>query len=213
MITVYGRKTSSNVQTVMWAIGEMGIAHERIDIGGAFGGNNDPDYLEMNPNGLVPTVRDGDVTLFESNAITRYLVAKYGGESGIRQSDPAAHAIADMWMEWAKTTVYPNVIAGLFMALVRTPASERDQARIAELEQKTKTVMGIAESQLSKHKFLASDQLSIADFGFGTLLYRYFDMEIARGEFPALKAYYQRLSERVAYRNHAMIDYSSLRAN
>ena len=95
----------------MWAIGEMGIAHERIDIGGAFGGNNDPDYLEMNPNGLVPTVRDGDVTLFESNAITRYLVAKYGGESGIRQSDPAAHAIADMWMEWAKTTVYPNVIA------------------------------------------------------------------------------------------------------
>jgi glutathione S-transferase len=82
MITIWGRNTSSNVQVVMWAVGELGLEHERIDWGGAFGGGEDPEYRAMNPNGLVPTVRDGDLVMWESPAILRYLGARYGSGSG-----------------------------------------------------------------------------------------------------------------------------------
>src|SRR5271165_2141686 len=79
VIKVWGRNTSSNVQKVMWAIGEIGLPHERIDIGGAFGKNREAEYLAMNPNGLVPTLEEDDgFLLWESNSIVRYLAAKHG---------------------------------------------------------------------------------------------------------------------------------------
>ena len=53
MLRIWGRNTSINVQKVLWAIGELGIAHERIDVGGSFGKNNEPEYLAKNPNGLT----------------------------------------------------------------------------------------------------------------------------------------------------------------
>ena len=78
MIKVWGRNTSSNVQKVMWAIGEIGLPHERIDVGGAFGKNREAEYLAMNPNGLVPTLEEEDgFVLWESNTIVRYLAAKH----------------------------------------------------------------------------------------------------------------------------------------
>src|SRR6516225_2036834 len=74
-----GANTSVNVQKVMWAVGELELPHERIDVGGAFGKNKEPAYLAMNPNGLVPTLEEEDgFLLWESNAIVRYLAAKYG---------------------------------------------------------------------------------------------------------------------------------------
>ena len=79
MLKIWGRTTSSNVQKVMWAVGELGLPHERIDVGGPFGKNNEPAYLAMNPNGLVPTLEEDDgFLLWESNSIVRYLAAKHG---------------------------------------------------------------------------------------------------------------------------------------
>ncbi|HET7165456.1 MAG TPA: glutathione S-transferase N-terminal domain-containing protein, partial [Pseudolabrys sp.] len=60
MIKIWGRKTSSNVQKAMWAVGELNLEHQRIDVGGAFGKNKEPAYLAMNPNGLVPTLEEED---------------------------------------------------------------------------------------------------------------------------------------------------------
>ena len=85
MIKIWGRNTSVNVQKVMWAVGELGLPHERIDVGGSFGKNNEPAYLAMNPNGLVPTLEEDGFVLWESNAIVRHLAAKYGaGSSSLR---------------------------------------------------------------------------------------------------------------------------------
>ena len=78
MLVIHGRATSSNVQAVMWAVGEIGIEHRRLDVGGAFGGNQSSEFLEMNPMGRVPVIQDGDVTMFESQAILRYLAARHG---------------------------------------------------------------------------------------------------------------------------------------
>jgi len=67
MLKVWGRKNSANVQKAMWGIGELKLAHERIDIAGAFGKNKEPAYLALNPNGLVPTLEDGDLVLWDRN--------------------------------------------------------------------------------------------------------------------------------------------------
>ena len=82
MLKIWGRNTSSNVQKVMWAIGEMNLPHQRIDVGGAFGKTREAAYLAMNPNALVPTLEEEDgFTLWESNSIVRYLAARHGSRT------------------------------------------------------------------------------------------------------------------------------------
>ena len=113
MLVIHGRATSSNVQAVMWAVGEIGIEHRRLDVGGAFGGNQSSEFLEMNPMGRVPVIQDGDVTMFESQAILRYLAARHGSET-LWPSDPVRRAPVDQWMEWAKVNVYPVLTYKIF---------------------------------------------------------------------------------------------------
>src|SRR5215468_5016296 len=109
MIKVWGRNTSVNVQKVMWAVGELELPHERIDIGGTFGKNKEPDYLAKNPNGLVPTLEEDDgFVLWESNAIVRYLAGKY--EPGrLEPKDPKARASASRWMDWQLSVCGPAI--------------------------------------------------------------------------------------------------------
>ena len=124
MIRIHGRATSSNVQPVMWLSAELGLEVERLDVGGAFGGTDTADYLSMNPMGRIPVMQDGDLTLFESQAIMRYLGAQYG-QDALWPATAAARAAPDMWMEWGKTSVGPEFNYKVFWQLVRTPATWR----------------------------------------------------------------------------------------
>src|ERR1700722_20285134 len=128
MLKIWGRNTSSNVQKAMFAVGELGLAHERIDIGGAFGKNREPAYLAMNPNGLVPTLEEDGFVLWESNAIIRYLAASHGVGS-LCPSNPAARADVERWMDWQVTTIQQGMTTA-FWGLVRTPPDKRDLAAI-----------------------------------------------------------------------------------
>ena len=130
MLTVYGRATSSNVQAVMWTIAELGLEYERLDYGHKFGGNKTPEFLAMNPNGLVPVVVDGDgPPLFESGAIMRYLSARYGKDP-FWPADPAARVVQDVWAEWSKTTLFPALMGQVFGPMVRYRPEERDNKSI-----------------------------------------------------------------------------------
>ncbi|HEX7199551.1 MAG TPA: glutathione S-transferase N-terminal domain-containing protein, partial [Dongiaceae bacterium] len=93
MLKIWGRKNSANVQKAMWAVGELGLPHERIDIAGAFGKNREAPYLALNPNGLVPTLEDGDLVLWESNSIVRHLAALHG-KGTLEPADAKARARA-----------------------------------------------------------------------------------------------------------------------
>ncbi len=107
MIKIWGRNTSSNVQKVMWAVAEIGLPHERIDIGGPFGKNREAEYLAMNPNGLVPTLEEEDgFLLWESNSIVRYLAAKHRAEV-LEPADLRARAWASAWMDWQLSVFAP----------------------------------------------------------------------------------------------------------
>ena len=122
MLKIWGRQNSINVQKVMWVVQELGIEHERIDAGMQFGKVDEAWYRQMNPNGRVPTINDDGFILWESNAVVRYLVRKYGS-GRLSPATIEAQALADSWMDWASNTLAPPVTA-LFWGLIRTPAAE-----------------------------------------------------------------------------------------
>ena len=119
MLKIWGRKNSSNVRKALWCAEEAGIAYERVEAGGAFGVVNEPEYLARNPNGRVPMIEDGDLVLWESNAIVRYLAAAYAPGS-LYPEDPASRACGDKWMDWT-TSSFASEFRDLFWGILRTP--------------------------------------------------------------------------------------------
>ena len=209
MLKIWGRKTSSNVQKVMWAVGELGLAHERVDVGGAFSKLDTPDYGKMNPNRLVPVLQDGALTMYESNAIVRYLAATYG-KGSLAPVDPTMHAKADQWMDWSATTLAPVMSSGIFLPLVRTAAKDRNIAAVEAAAKKAGELLTILDAELESSRFLIGPQLTMADIAVGTLLYRYYTLPVERPSRPHVEAWYQRLTERKAYQEHAMIDWKQM---
>lgn len=212
MLTVWGRRSSSNVQALMWCIAELGLDHQRHDAGHRYGVNDTPDFLAMNPNGTVPVLRDGDdPPLFETGAILRYLAGRYATDS-FWPTDLRERAQVDKWAEWAKLNVALGFTVPIFWQLVRTAAKDRDEAIVARGLAVLGRALDIAEDRLARHAYLAGDDLTLADIQFGHVLYRYFDLPIPRGERPALARYYAALTERPTYREHVMVSYDELRA-
>lgn len=211
MLTVHGRATSSNVQKVMWTIGELGLPCRRLDVGGHYGGTDTPEYRALNPHGLVPTVEFPDgVVMWESNAIVRHL-ARHDPERRLWPAGGQAEASADMWAEWAHNTV-ARAVTAVFWATVRTPPAKRDAALVERATREAAAALSVAEEVLARTPHLAGDTLTIADIVLGHILYRWHEMEIERPELPAVSAYYARLRERPAYAEHVMVDFSVLRA-
>ncbi len=211
MLKIWGRTTSANVEAVMWTVGELGLEHERIDWGGKFGGNDDRAYRKLCPTGLVPALEDGEVRMFESAAIVRYLGARYGDE-GFWPKDPAKRARLDSWAEWAKTAFLADLIGVAFMQLVRTPPSKRNQAVLDAGFERLARNAGMLDELVSGAPYLGGDAPCFADIMVGHGLYRYMTLEIPRAATPALDAYYARLCERPAFAEHVMVSYDELRA-
>ncbi len=211
-ITVYGRATSSNVQAVMWCTAELGISVKRLDYGHNFGGVDTPEYLAMNPNGLVPVLIDDGEPIFESMAIARYLADRYRRDEVFWPSDPETRAQVDKWAEWGKNTWGAAVGQGVFWPLVRTSPKDRDPAKIAAAMAHMNGVGKILNDRLSASPFIAGDVFTFADIATGYMLYRYFTIQFERHDYPAIAAYYERLQERPAYREHVMVSFESLRA-
>ncbi|WP_284165071.1 glutathione S-transferase family protein [Frigidibacter sp. SD6-1] len=211
-LKIWGRTDSSNVQALMWCVGELGLPYERIDAGHRFGVNDTPEFLAMNPNGAVPVLQDGDnPPLWETGAILRYLANRYG-HAPFWPGELIARTEVDRWAEWSKINVALGFTAPVFWKVVRTPAARRDPAAIAAAVTALETKLRIAEDRLARHDYLVSDDFTLADIQFGHVLYRYYDIAISRADLPALRAYHDRLKLRPAYRTHVMVSYDALRA-
>jgi glutathione S-transferase len=210
MLKVWGRKTSVNVQKVMWAVGELGLQHERIDAGANFGKLDTPEYLAMNPNRLVPTIDDEGFVLWESNAIVRYLSEKYG-RGKLAPEGHHAYARADQWMEWSITELYRDVIGVCFLGLVRTPAKDRDNGAIAAAAKRAGDKLAILDRQLDGRFFICGEQPTMADIAVGTLMYRYFNLPIERPALGNVEHWYRRLASRAPYQAHVMVDFQAMK--
>ena len=202
-IKIWGRNDSSNVQKVLWCCGELGVDFERVDLGGKFGGNREKPYLEINPNGLVPTIDDGGLILWESNTIVRYLTEKYGGGK-IIEATPEGRAQASRWMDWQLTTLGPAIVP-LFWGYVRTPPENRDVAVLKSALEKSSAAWKIVDDRLAKNSYLAGKDFTIGDIPLGVWVYRWFNLPIERPKLDNLSRWYSELQKRPAYQNYIMI--------
>lgn len=209
MLKVWGRRTSINVQKVMWTVGELGLPHQRFDYGGEFGKLDTPEYGAMNPNRLVPTIEDDGLVLWESNAIVRHLAQKYG-RGGLSPADEQSFAKADSWMDWSLTTLYGDIISTCFLQMVRTPAKDRSTAAVEQAAQRAGDRLGILNRKLAGRSHILGDQLTIADIAVGTLMYRYFNLDIPRPALPHVERWYQHVAQRPAYQAHVMVDFKPM---
>jgi glutathione S-transferase len=203
MLKIWGRNTSSNVQKAMFAIGELKLPYERIDVGGAFGKNKEPTYLAMNPNGLVPTLEeDGDFVLWESNAIVRYLAAKHGTGS-LEPAAPHARALANQWMDW-QLSVYGPAITPVFWGLIRTPPERRDHKAIAEGKARTTAAVQILDTHFARNAYAAGETFSMGDIPIAVMSYRYRELVPERPAFPNFERWYAAIASRPAFRDQVL---------
>jgi glutathione S-transferase len=203
MLKVQGRATSSNVQKVMWAIGELGLAFERTDIGGPFGGNREESYLAKNPNGLIPTVDHDGLVLWESNTIVRYLACVYGAGT-LWPTDPKIRAAAEKWTDW-QLSVANSGMVGVFRNMIRTKPENRNMEEVDSGRKKMVECFRILDNVLASQQFLGGERLTIADIPMGVICWRYHELPIDRPPLPNVSAWYERLKERPSYRSHVMI--------
>jgi glutathione S-transferase len=206
VLRIWGRKNSINVQKVLWCCDELGLQYERVDAGGAFGLTRDPEYLALNPNGLVPTISDEGFVLWESNAIVRYLAAKHG-TGALWPEDLRERADAERWMDWQLGTLWANM-RPVFISLVRTPPEERDPASIEAFRRKTVESWTILDAHLADRAYVTGQSFNMADIPLGATAYRWLQLDVERPPMPNLEAWYARLCDRPAYRTSVMLPLS-----
>jgi len=210
MLRIWGRRSSFNAQKVLWLAGELGLAHEHIPAGGSFGRLDEPGFRAMNPHGRVPVIEDDGAIVWESHACLRYLAARYGRDH-FWHEDPAERAIVEGWMDWSQTILQPDFLMGIFWGYYRTPEAERDWPAINQSLARCADHFGLLDRLVEGRPFLLGDRLSLADIPIGTAFYRYFELDIERPELPNVTAWYQRLQQRPAYREHVMVPFAELR--
>jgi len=198
MLKIWGRANSSNVKKVTWLCEEIGLPYQRVDAGLAYGVVNTPEYRKLNPNGLVPTIDDDGFILWESNAIVRYLAAKHAAGT-LWPTDLKVRADADRWMDWCSTTLAPAFVP-VFMTMVRTPPDKRNPQVIEEGTKKTAEVLARFDAVLAGRQFVIGDRFSMADIGFGGLVWLINNVAFDRPKLANFDAWYARISARPAFK-------------
>ena len=194
MLHLWGRMSSINVRKVVWAVQELEQPMQRTDAGGQFGLVREADFLERNPNGLVPLLEDGEVRLWESNVIVRYLCARYA--SGLLYPEPLpARFDAERWMDWQQTTLNA---AGrhAFLQLFRTPAELRDDAVIAESIAAMEPLLDLLDAHLATRAYLCGDAFTMADIPVACEIHRWFALPFERSSRPHLERWFRLLADR-----------------
>ena len=197
MLRIWGRSNSVNVKKALWAMEELGLQYQRIDAGMQFGVNKTPEYLKMNPTGLVPTIDDGGFVLWDSHSIVRYLAAKHGAGT-LWPTDLQARADAERWMDWAFT--FLSAFRPVFWGLVRTPPEKRDANAIEEGRKKCAELLAIPDQTLAAKPYLAGGALTMGDIPLGCHVQLWMRLPIERPQHPHLAAWFDRLCTRPAFK-------------
>jgi glutathione S-transferase len=197
MLKIWGRTNSVNVKKALWAMEELGLKYERIDAGREFGVVNTPEYRKMNPNSLVPTIDDDGFVLWESHAIVRYLAARHGA-GALWPNDLRVRADAERWMDWAFT--FQNSFRDVFWGLVRTAPEKRDMAKIEEARKKCGELLAIPDGSLKGRDYLAGKSFTMGDIPLGCHVQLWMRLPIERPAHAGLKAWFERLCARPAFK-------------
>ncbi len=205
MLKLWGRASSSNVMKVLWTLDELGLPYDRIDAGGAFGRTREPEYRAMNPMGLVPTLQEDDGwSVWESNAIARYLCNAYAPDSPLYPSDPRARAEVETWMDWSLAHVVSPMVV-IFFTHIRLKESERDWAAEKKAREDCGRLWKIVDARLADRPFLCGDHVTLADISMGCWVHRWHSLPIDQPDLPNLARYYAALMTRHGFVAHVAL--------
>jgi len=194
-----GRLASINVRKVMWTAAQLDLDLEREDWGPGFRSPKEPEYLALNPNGLIPVLIDGDFVLWESNSICRYLATKLGATT-LLPAEPQSRARVEQWMDWQGGELN-NSWRVAFMALLRgQPATpEAIEASVTNWNRH----MTLLDAQLARTgAYVTGDGFTLADVVLGLSAQRWKNAPITHAELPAVAAWLQRLSSRPGFADY-----------
>ncbi|TKT69529.1 glutathione S-transferase family protein [Aquamicrobium sp. LC103] len=190
MLKVYGRSNSSNSAKIYWLLDEIGQVFEQIECGGRFGGTDTLAYRAMNPHGKVPTVVDGDVIVWESNAVLRYLAGRFGA-AALWPTEVGARACVDMWMDWSATGLVPPL--GRLRKSIK--GAEIQETLVAPVI----ATFRLLDAQLQNRDYIAGNAFTLADIAAGPALHRWFLLAVDKPDLRALGLYRDRLAARAPY--------------
>jgi glutathione S-transferase len=208
MIRLWGRKSSINVQKVLWCLAELGLEEgkdfERIDAGLHFGKNRTPEFLALNPNGLVPALEDGNLVLWESNTILRYLVRQYGQLTHLA-TDIATQYQSEKWLDWQLGTMWPPLRVAV-LGLTRVPEAERNYELIKKSYQEADGHLVLLDQQLENHSYCSGEQFTIGDIPLSLCVSRWLllqqtfpDKTGPRSQLKNIDAWMKRIEEKTKY--------------
>ena len=199
MLKVYGRPNSINVRKALWMLDEVGEKYEREDWGRGYRSTDDPEFRKINPVGVVPVIDDGSFRLRESNAIVRYLAEKHG-RADLYPKDLRTRATLEAWMDWASTD-FANGMRPVFHGLV-----VKNPAYVNQVEAGAKEWAGqmqVLEQHLAaSNPYVMGSSFTVGDIPVGLVVNRWYSIDFKKPEFKAVAAYYDRLTERPAYRKN-----------
>jgi len=201
MLQILGRSTSLNVRKVLWLCEELELQYELQPWGAGHRSTDAPEFRALNPNALVPVILDGSFVLWESNTICRYLAASQGN-TGLLPAAAAERALVEQWMDWQLGELNP-AWRYAFVSLARRSPAHTDAAAVAASVSSWNRYMAVLDGQLQKTgAFVTGDRFTVADIVLGLSTHRWFMTPLERPALPAVTDYYERLSQRPAFRAH-----------
>ncbi len=194
MIKVLGRATSGNVQKVLFGLEEIGLDYTREDYGRQFNNTQTPEYKALNPNSKVPTLVEGDVVIWESNSILRYLAATRA--KALTGSSPAETSEVERWMDWLLASI--NALYLTMFKDSKKPAGERVSDYDAQATELA-SLLALADAHLAGREFFALGRLTLADIALAPILKRCMAFPIALPDLKNLKDWMARIEARPAF--------------
>jgi len=194
MLRLLGRKTSGNVQKVLWLLEELALEYSREDYGRQFGNTADAAYLSLNPTGKVPTLLDGDGVIWESNTILRYLCLK--AESDLLPAAPLARAKAELWMDWLLASLYAP-----YLAVFRESKKSQEErsSELARLGEALGAELRLLDHHLADRQWLAGDNMTVAEFALGPVVHRCLNFPVKLPALENLGRWHGTMAERPAF--------------
>jgi glutathione S-transferase len=196
-LKILGRISSINVRKVLWACDELGLSYDREDWGTGFRDVRDPDFLALNPNGQIPAIIDGEVVLWESHTILRYLANRHGG-GALYPSEPLGRARVDQWLDWQASDLNP-AWSYAFLSLVRQSADHGIPLMVQRSITRWTQLMKVLDGHLATTGYVAGDVFSLADIPIGLSVTRWRATPFDKPVLSHVDAYFDRLIQRPAF--------------
>ena len=195
MLTIYGRKSSANVQKVHWICAEGNLEFKSVNVGGKYGGHTTPEFKQLNPNSTIPVLMDDDFIIYESNSIIKYISDKF---NILKPNNAQKAALINQWIDWS-SLVFGLQCATYTAHSMLLPSEQRNPTLAAETKKKIYSIFEILDNQLTNNHFTLDDELSLADIPIGCWLHRCVILDLEFANFKSLEKLYLSLKERDAF--------------